>query len=498
MKKLICVFVILILTLSLCSCGKEGGFIKLGNDNDDTATSVQEVGIDTLKLAYSRTDSLNPFLAESEMNIQLMALLYDGLYSLNGEYEPSPCIAADCIAEKTSLNITVSPSAVFSDGTAVTAADIVYSFTLAKASPAYGARLANFESARVSTANMLIITLSSPDPYASACLDFPIIKNLAEGDFPIGTGRYTAKLTHDAIYLVVNTARAGFNPKVKTIKLVPLKESSALTGSLEIGNTTFSYNDLASGTYSRINAKTVETGINNLVYLGFNSQSDIFGDIAVRKAVNLLIDRTEIVQTAFQGHARLAYTPFNPDWYALKTKDLVISRNESEAKALLESSGLDIDARVVILLVNSDNPFKLEAAQFISDRLEAAGFDIAIKRLPFESYTDAVKSLEYDFYIGETKLSRNMDLSAFLSGGSLSKGIDTECPSSVRYAQLKSGGCELMDFLNTYNEDLPFIALCYRNAAVSYTNSLSADFAACDCDIFCDIESWYFKSQVIS
>ena len=95
-------------------------------------------------------------------------------------------------------------------------------------------------------------------------------------------------------------------------------------------------------------------------------------------------------------------------------------------------------------------------------------------------------------YIGEIRLSPNMDLSPLLRG-TQGYGIDLSCPSATRYAQLLSGNCELMDFINTFNEDLPFIPLCYRNAAASYTNAMQADYACCDGDVFYDIETWSLK-----
>ena len=95
-------------------------------------------------------------------------------------------------------------------------------------------------------------------------------------------------------------------------------------------------------------------------------------------------------------------------------------------------------------------------------------------------------------YIGEVRLLPNMDLSPLL-GGAAGYGIDPLCSSVTRYLQLLSGSCELMDFINTFNEDLPFIPLCYRNAAASYTNAMQADYACCDSDVFYDIETWSFK-----
>lgn len=491
MKKLVSIFLAAALLLSLCACGDNP---HIGSSEVTDENGEPTVGIDTLKLPYSRTDSLNPFLAESSVNIQLMSLLYEGLYTLDKSYKPTPCIAEKCIPGKTALNITILSSARFSDGTAITAQDVVYSFNLAKSSPAYASQLSNITSMSASSANMLVVNLTSPDPFAEACLNFPVVKNLTEGDLPTGSGRYTVQKTQDAYYLVVNTERTDFNPKIKTVKLVAVKDSSALAGSLEIGNTTVYYNNLGSGEYSRINAKTVEMGINNLVFLGFNSKSELMSNALLRQAINLIIDRTALADTAFQGHARVAYTPFNPDWAPLLTTDLIISRNPSKAQELIERSECVIDSGTLTLLVNSDNPFKVEAADTIAQSLNAAGFSINVRKAGFESYSEAVAKAEFDMYIGEVRLTNNMDLSALLLGGGVSKGIDPACLSAARYTQLLDGGCELMDFINTFNEDLPFLPLCYRNAAVSYTNSLAGDYACCDSDIYFDIESWYFKS----
>ena len=86
-----------------------------------------------------------------------------------------------------------------------------------------------------------------------------------------------------------------------------------------------------------------------------------------------------------------------------------------------------------------------------------------------------------------------MNLSPLFLGGSASFGISNISDTSKRYSQLLSGDCEIMDFINTFNEDLPVIPICYRNAAASYTNSVTATFACCDGDVFADIETWSFK-----
>ena len=489
MKKIISLIMILCLSLMLFSGCKNNG-----NDNTDPVVvpNISDQKEGTLKLAYSKADMLDPFASSMSANLQIMGLIYDGLYKLNKNYEPIPVIAKSGITSGTTVNITLS-SAVFSDGTPITSADVVYSFEQARYSPFYSTRLKNFSMANATTSNMIVFNLYSPDPYALSCLNFPIVKNNSFGELPIGSGRYVPQKSGESLYLMVNTKKPGFNPSIKTIMLVPVRDSSSIESSLEIGNTGFYYNDLSDGKYIRINAKTVDMGINNFIYLGFNSESPVFSDKLIRQAVNLAINRKEIVTTAFQGHAREAYSPFNPDWYALASKDLIITENSLKAAELLEQSETDIGDMTVSLLVNKDNQFKLETAESIKKNLEKLGFDVKLKDYETQYYIEAVEAGSYDIYIGEIRLSPNMDLHSLLSGGNASYGIDPENDACLRYEQFLSGGCELMDFINSFNENLPLIPICYRNAAASYTNAMNSDFNCCDADVFYDIETWSFK-----
>ncbi len=489
MKKAAALILILSLIFTVfCSC--DGGDTP---SNDPVIVSnIGNTKEATLKLAYSKADMLDPYTATMTANLQILSLVYDGLYKLDKSYEPIPVIAQSAIVGDSSINVTLN-SAVFSDGSAITAQDVVYSFDKAKFSPTWSEKLRNFSGASISAANMIIFNLKSPDPYAVSCLTFPIVKNGSGGNLPTGSGRYIPEISGETTYLVVNKNKAGFNPAIKTIMLVPVRDSSSIESSLEIGNTGFYYNDLSNGVYSRINAQTVDMGINNFVYLAFNSESEVFANPRLRRSVNLAINRKEIALTAFQGHARESYSPFNPDWYALASKDLVIPVDIQKAIGLIEESEIDIAEKEISILVNKENQFKLETANFIRDYLTLLGFNVKLKDYEMQYYKEALELGSYDMYIGEVRLSPNMDLNSLLGGGNLSFGINTEGAACSRYAQLLAGECELMDFINTFNEDLPFIPLCYRNAAVSYTNEMQGDFNCCDGDVFYDIETWSFK-----
>lgn len=487
MKKIIAALLVLAVAFSLCSC--DSGTEPADITTETTQPFTQNEGI--LNLAYAKADTLNPFTCATNTNSLILSLVYDGLYKLDRNYNAVPVLAASNYADGTSITVALA-EALFSDGSSVTAADVVSSFELAKESPAYSQRLANISSASASGGSVVFI-LESPDPYALACLTFPIIKGTTEEEFPIGSGRYIPQVSGEERYLIANTKKPGFSPAIKTIMLISLRDEASLVSSIEVGNTGFLFNDLSSGIYSRVSAQTKEMGINNFVFLAFNPAIELFSNASVRQAINLAVDRSEITTTAFQGHARVAYSPFNPDWHQIASKDLIIPKDIEKAKELIASSGLDVAENELLILVNSENQFKLETAEFIKEYLEEIGFKIRLAKLSAENFTSEVAAGNYAMYIGEIKFSPNMNISALLTNSQAGFGANPESESAVRYTQLLEGKCEIMDFINTFNSDLPFIPLCYRNAAVSYSNSMQGGFESCDGDVFYDIETWSFK-----
>ena len=178
----------------------------------------------------------------------------------------------------------------------MTPADVIYSFELAKESDAYKARLKNFDSASAVGTNVLLFTLASPDPYAVACLDFPIVKTGTSAQdrkkaveelpdeeapkttdqmLPVGSGRYVLQYEeneNDPVLVAFNDRFRGFYPPMSLIRLVNVTDSTALFYSLEIGNISFAFDDLSGGKYTRVNATISEYPMNNLVYLGMRWQ----------------------------------------------------------------------------------------------------------------------------------------------------------------------------------------------------------------------------------
>ena len=480
----ICIFIVL---LAFSSCG------KTEVEEEDTSFSfAQDENTSNLTLAYTKSDSLNPYEAESQINSRIATLVFDGLYKLDASYKPQPCIAKAYSINGLSVSVILD-NVFFSDGTRVTPADIEYSFYAAKDSDYFSSRLENFAELYISGDNIVMITMEREDPYVASCLDFPVVKlNKNDEDLPIGSGRYKYARDGENIYLVVNTNKSNFNPAIKTIALEAVHDSEYLDSSLVVGNTAIFVDDLSAGAYNRINATTVEMGMNNEIYLRFNPHSSFFDIKEVRQAVSLCIDRDKAVSGAFQSHARAAGLPFNPDWFVISSFSSGNPYDIEKAKELVEESGIEPKSDEVIILYNYENGFKKELAFYVEECLDSLGFIARTMGVEAESYRSEIRSGNYDIYIGECILTQNMDLSPLFNGDA-SYGSAQGSESDLRYTSFLQGGCEIIDFINTFNSDMPFVPVCFRNAVVSYTRAIYGDFAPCDCDIFYDIESWSIR-----
>lgn len=231
-----------------------------------------------LTLCYSSEDSLNPYKAKTQVNVQLASLLYDSLTVLDEQWQPQLSLAASVSREDPlRYRVTLRENAAFSDGSAVTAADVAASFQQAKASQTYRSLLLNLLSCTVE-AGATVFTLAAPDPQFSACLTFPILKQGTD-DAPVGGGRYVLE-EGERPRLVWNSRYEG-EPSTDTIYLRYLSDRDSMIRGLETGVVSYYFDDLSNGEIPRISSASANIPLPNLVFLGFNSERE--ADIRSRR-----------------------------------------------------------------------------------------------------------------------------------------------------------------------------------------------------------------------
>ena len=76
-----------------------------------------------------------------------------------------------------------------------------------------------------------------------------------------------------------------------------------------------------------------------------------------------------------------------------------------------------------VLLVNGEDSLRLRVANRIAQDLNRCGMKVKVSALSTKEYVQALEKGEFDLYLGQTRLSSNMDLSAFFApDGTLSFG----------------------------------------------------------------------------
>lgn len=483
--------------------------------NAETQTGIDEVGY---TLPYIRTDSLNPYECTDENNRNICNLIYDPLFNVKNDFSVDGVIAKSSAVSDSgkTLTVTLREGLKFTDGTAVTPADVVYSFILAKKSDFYSVYLKNISNADESGATNVVFTLKGSNPYEAANLIFPIIKKDSDKDeshsdeyssnIPTGSGRYSVKVDENGIRtLVVNKSRLGsYTPEYNLIGLKDITEVSSIPNLFDLNEIDFYTESFSEGAYKRYSGESSAFETTNFTYLGINSECKVLNESAVRRAVALLLDRADLNSVSFAGFAVETSTPFHPSFHALKDCTLPPIKHDKEAAiSLLEDAGYNIVSEYGIryspekgklelrLLVNKNNSFKLAMARSIQQALAEADIVVVLKEYSYSNYIEAVKSGSYDLYIGEAKLSNSFNLNVFFSStGSVSYGIDSECESATDYRRLMKNEIKMQDFLDTFADELPFIPLGYRKGLTVRNPKIRTDAPTIINDYLISINEW--------
>jgi peptide/nickel transport system substrate-binding protein len=166
--------------------------------------------------------------------------------------------------------------------------------------------------------------------------------------------------------------------------------------------------------------------------------SAVFSNPDVRAALTRAIDRDTLTENHYRGFARSASLPASPQspYYS----DVLAAKYTYDQGAALTQAVTDasLTASNIVFLVNSDDTMCVRIAREIAQMLTACGLTVQMQELRTSKYQKALQQGAFDLYLGQTKLSPNMDLSAFFaSRGALNYGglgdvaLNTLCTESL-------------------------------------------------------------------
>ncbi len=528
-KKLICLLLSITLLLSFAGC-KSGGKDK-DKDKEQSGKSV------TASLLYCKSDTFNPYTAKTEITRKLCGLVFEPLIKLDNEFNVVNRLAKEIENEENIWKVKLI-DAKFSDGTSVTADDVIYSYNLAiNSKTTYASTLSSVESVVAENSKTVVFTLKRIDNYFSNLLSFPIIKansdTLLDSDgvaaAPMGCGRYIFDDTQSL--LIENKNYFGKSGEVKMIKLIDAPDADAVAHYVEIGASDLYYSDSASGDIVRMSGKRTQVNLNNLIYIGINSAYPELKNKNIRYAISAALDRNKICRNAFYNNAVAATGFFNPLFDDAKpyqtidnTPNLKITvenfdrigyNNLDEEGFRLNSSGRRVH---FTLLVNEENQSRVIAAELIKEQLKSVGIEITVVKKSYEQYMASLSQNAFQLYLGEINVPNNMDLSGLvISGGSAAFGVfeetvkpdkedeeDNESKEDKPVEVVKtsvhsviegfySGNDSIGSVVSVLLTEMPQIPVCYRQGVLFYDSEIESGVNASADDIYLSIEEYAYK-----
>ncbi|MDR2752766.1 MAG: ABC transporter substrate-binding protein [Oscillospiraceae bacterium] len=510
-----------LLSAALGACGSGQGTPETTSSPATTTAPQQKPPqTNTIALPFANRDVLNPYKLQTELNMELHTLLYEGLFTTDDTFKAQPVLAKS-IAQTDALRwqITLQAGRVFHNGNPVAAADVLYSFEKARGTTYYAARLQNIASLREKDGKLELI-LHKANQYIAANLDFPIVpvssaeqgklrqaKNgylFTKDSTPVGTGRYALKTKDGAFVLQHNKQHPGKAPKLTTLTLFGVNNSDARLYGLELGKFSFAYDSLKDGQLVPLSFTPVKVPTRNLVFLGLHSSKGALQNANFRAALAACIDPSVVLSDAYHGYAEASGTPFPPQWFGVTGADFAKPFNAAAATEALVALGFDNLTNGVrasryqtlrfTLLTDSGNPAKLSAAKTIKAQLARFNIKITINAQNHSDYLKSINAGNFDLYIGEICLTPDCSLLPLLSsGGSASRGVQTWGKAASTYGQLLQGLVSPAKFVSAFQEDVPFVPLGYRCGVAAAARGLRVPSGVRQNDLYCGIAQWEIK-----
>ncbi len=504
-KRIAALALSMLMVISLFGCSNsessEGGN-KNPNKSDSGVTDFK-----TVALPFSNKDVLNPYTAQTKQNQELSKLLFDPLFKINEDFMVDGYIADSYECTPTTCTVKLK-TILFTDGTPLTANDVVYSFNRAKANQVYSAQLSYVSSCTAVDSVTVSFKSSKNNPNFVNLLDFPIIKsgsdNLKDENNrtlpPIGCGRYT--FSYENQRLIANDKYYKSKVKLSQISLVDCPDNDSLSHHISAGNISSIYSDLSDNAMPKKSGTPTTTAGTNLFFIGVNSESGLLSNAKLRLALSAAVDRQALCDKSFYTYATPAISILPSDWQRVKNyESLNKTQNLKQTIAYLEEIGYtskDVDGyfvdenneRISLRLLCSDsNSARVACASQIEDQLNKAGFEISVSILSAKDYTTALTYGHFDIYIGEVKLDNSLYFGKILSD-SVVYGFPSQSECKNSFNQYYEGNLDITAAISSFASELPFIPICYKSGVSINSEWLSPHIKFSISDVYNGIENY--------
>ena len=447
MKKLFSVLLTGAIMLTAAACGStattlpapEGGkpVVTSAAVEDGTLRVAALYDISTMDVAQTTDDYMVP------MNV--FDRLFESEVQSDGSTDVVPSLCEDYTVSDDGLTytFTLRDGVVFSNGSALTASDVQYTFErlltaggvnddipleVAGAEALQNGEADTLEGFSVIDDTHFTVTLNTANAGFLAELTAPAMsvvdKETVESvanfgmscEDTVGTGPYkvTEWVVNDHFTLEYNDKYWGDEPSVKKaiVSIIPDPSTQNLmyqNGELDIIDLEALDSSLVEATYKTQYAdKLVVSSRVGLTYFALNENNQYLSDVNVRKALQMAIDADAIVASIYAGNA-IVENGIIPKGVWGFNKELARPAYDPDgAKALLADAGYADGEISFELSMDSSASSNLQLVyQVVQQNLQAIGINAEIKSYDESSWLDLRKSGEMDSFIATWTMDYN-------------------------------------------------------------------------------------------
>ncbi|MEK6612305.1 MAG: peptide ABC transporter substrate-binding protein [Gemmatimonadota bacterium] len=400
--------------------------------------------------AGADAETLFPPLAMGSQGRAVIELLYDKLADIGpalntlGDAGFVPRLAQRWEWSPDSLTITfhLDPRASWHDGRAVTARDVQYAFrvwTDSAVGAAQRSSLAAVDSIatpdsltarvhyRVRTPEQfyaLVYTLIPLPAHRLEALPDTALHDAPEMRAPVGSGpfRFVSWTPRARLELAANDAYYRGRPRLDGVVFSVAAQGATVAAKLFSGEADF-LEQLSPPDFAQLAA---HADVRAQPYAGFDygfmqfntrdprngaRPHPLFGDLALRRALTMAVDRATLVRSAFDTLARTAIGPFSRTQWTADTTLSGIAFDSRGAAELLDSLGWRIGKDGIFrerhgrqlafsILVPASSRPRQAAAVLLQAQFKSAGARVSLEQVDFNAFLDKAQRGSFDALMG--------------------------------------------------------------------------------------------------
>lgn len=314
--------------------------------------------------------------------------------------------------------VTIRDDVKFTDGEALTAEDVAFTYNTVKDSSSVN-DFTMLDHAEAPDDTTVVFHMTRPFsiwPYTMANVGIVpehVYDSASYGADPVGSGRYILKQWDrgQQVILEANPDYYGELPQMKQVTILFIEEDAAFlavqAGEVDLAYTSATYSDQEIGGYSLASYASVDNRGFNLPAVeegedsgGRTVGNDFTSDVLVRRAVNIGIDRQEMIDHVLNGHGSPAYSVCDQlPWYNEASE---VEYDPEGAAALLDEAGWKMGddgirekdgrkAELNLLYAAGDSVRQALAADF-ADQLGELGISCTLEGVDWDTAYDRALS----------------------------------------------------------------------------------------------------------